>query len=772
MKSYVFIVLLLFIATINNVNASNIFSISGTITDAETGETLIGATIRVEQNQNLGAISNKYGFYSLTLEEGNYDIIIRYVGYKSLSKKVLVSKSEAINFSLLPDSKLTDEVIVSADRDNQSIISSDIGIKKIEISEIERIPVLLGERDLMKTLQLTPGVKSIGEGNGGMYVRGGDNSQNLIILDEAVVYNASHLLGFFSTFNSDAIKDITLYKGTAPAEFGGRLASVLDIKMNEGNMKEYKVSGGIGLISSRLNIEGPIEKDRGSFLITGRRTYADLVYNAIQGTENQLYFVDLNAKGNYIIGDNDRVFISGYYGRDFVSFSDRFGIDWGNATGTLRWNHIWSNNLFSNTSLIYSDYDYQVQVLGEADKFNLKSVIQNLTFKHEFQYFLNNQHVFEFGINSIYHSIIPGQVENIEDTVVANVTLKEKIALENALYLSGTWKPSDRWNINYGVRVNFFNLFGPGNFYKYNPYGEVIDTLVFQSNESVQSYINPEPRLNAAYIIDDENSIKLSYTRFTQNLHLISNSTSTTPTDLWIPSSQNVKPEISDQLSFGYFKNLHNNEYELSVETYYKWMQNQLDLKNGAEIRANQFIEGEQLSGDGRAYGFEFFMKKKTGKLSGWIGYTYSKSEKRIQGINESNWYPAKQDIVHDVSLVGIYEYNEKWSFSATWVYNTGNAVTFPSGKYEINQNVQYYYTERNGYRMPEYHRLDLGATLYLSKSKSFESSLSFSIYNVYGRKNAYTIEFEVDPNDPSKTQAVKTYLFTYVPSISYNFKF
>ncbi len=513
-------------------------------------------------------------------------------------------------------------------------------------------------------------------------------------------------------------------------------------------------------------------KDRGSFLVTARRTYADLIYNAIEGTENELYFYDLNAKGNYKITDDDKIFISGYYGRDYVSFSDRFGIDWGNATGTLRWNHIWSNKLFSNTSLIYSDYDYKVQVNGEADKFNISSVIQNLTFKQEFQYFLNNEHIFEFGINSIYHSIIPGQVENTGDTVINTVKLNEKIAWENALYLSGTWKPSDRWNINYGVRVNFFNLLGPGQFYNYNDIGEVQDTLNYLSNETVQQYINPEPRLNAAYIIDESNSVKLSFTRNTQNLHLISNSTSSTPTDLWIPSSQNVKPEISDQLSFGYFRNFNDNEYELSLETYYKWMQNQLDLKNGAEIRANELIEGELLFGDGRAYGLEFLLKKKTGKLTGWIGYTYSSTEKKINGINDNNWYPAKQDIIHDISLVGIYEYNEKWTFSATWVYNTGNAVTFPSGKYDVNNNVQYYYTERNGYRMPEYHRLDVGATLYLSKDDNFESSLSFSIYNVYGRKNAYTIEFEVDPKDPTKTQAVKTYLFTYIPSISYNFKF
>lgn len=747
-------------------------SVSGTITDASTGETLIGATVRVKELPKKGAISNKYGFYSIDLPKGVYNIYVSYIGYHKYEHKHEFTEDMSINIKLNTESTLTGEVLVLSERDNNNITSTNIGIEKISIAEIASIPILFGERDIMRTLQLTPGVKSIGEGNGGMYVRGGDNSHNLIILDEAVVYNANHLLGFFSTFNSNAIKDITLYKGTSPAEYGGRLASVLDIRMNDGNNQEYKIGGGIGIISSKLEVEGPIVKDKGSFLIAGRRTYADLVYNAIAGTDNFLYFYDVNAKANYSLDDYNKIFISGYTGRDAIGMNDRFGIDWGNITGTLRWNHIWSKKLFSNTSLIYSDYDYKVKILNDANEFSISSVIKNITFKQDFEYFLNTDLTIKFGLNSTYNSIIPGQVEFTEDVDINLKSLEDKNAFENAVFISTIFKPSALLTFEAGFRLNYFNLIGPGTFYNYDQEGVASDSSYYEDYKNVYSYLNLEPRINISYIISEHNSLKFAYSRNSQNLHLISNSTSSTPTDLWIPSSQNVKPEIGDQISVGYFHNLFDNSYEISVESYYKYMQNQIDLKNGAEIRSNEYIEGELLSGIGRAYGLEVMIKKRYGKLTGWLGYTFSRTEKLIEGINNDNWYPAKQDITHDISIVGMYELNERWTISATWVYNTGNAVTYPSGKYIINDNVQFYYTERNAYRMPDYHRLDLGATYILKKDDSFESSLSFSIYNAYGRKNAYTIEFEVDPNDPNKTQAVKTYLFTFVPSITYNFKF
>lgn len=763
----------IFVSLTMTILASGKHSISGTISDISNGESLVGSTVLVKELQGVGVSSNAYGYFSLTLPEGKFTLVISYLGYKTVEIPVAFSENKQYNVRLTPDTQQLNDFEISAQSKNNNIISTQMGAEKLEIKEISKIPVLFGEADILKTLKLTPGIKSIGEGNGGMYVRGGNNSQNLILMDEATVYNADHLLGFFSTFNSDAIKDIQMFKGTAPAEYGGRTSSVLDVKMKEGNNQNYHVGGGIGLISSRLSVEGPIVKDKSSFLITGRRTYADLFLKLSPDeliNNNQLYFYDLNMKANYIINDKNRLYLSGYFGRDVFKFQDRFGINWGNSTGTLRWNHIWNEKLFSNTSVIYSDFDYNIDILQDAG-FTLKSIIKNWNFKQEFQYYLNNKNTMSFGLNSIYHTIIPGQLELADSSKIQPLVLQKKYALDNALYFNNEWKPFYNLNISYGLRWSLYQLLGPGDFFTYLN-GEVSSTTTYSKGQIVKTYSNLEPRLNIAWILSDRNSIKTSYTRNTQNLHLISNSTSTMPTDLWIPSSNNVKPEIGDQLSIGYFRNFKNDRYQLSSEIYYRWMHNQIDLKNGADINANDKIEGELLFGKGRAYGIELLLKKKQGKLTGWIGYTYSRTERLIDGINNNLWYPAKQDIKHDISVVAIYDFNKKWSASASWVFNTGSAVTFPSGKYLINGNIQYYYTERNGYRMPDYHRLDIGVTRLLKKTKKFESSLNFSVYNAYGHKNPFSIDFEQDENNPAKTNAVMTYLFTYVPSVTYNFKF
>ena len=753
--------------------AQNKFTISGSVTDSGSGEMLIGANISIKELPEKGVVTNHYGYYSLTLPKGKLTVIVGYLGYKNYEKQLELTENKLINIKLETDSKVLSGVEVYGKQKNNNITSTEIGMEKLEIKETLKIPVLFGEADIMKTLKLTPVIKSVGEGSGGMYVRGGTNSQNLILLDEATVYNADHLLGFFSTFNSDAIKDIEMYKGTAPAEYGGRISSVLDVKMNEGNNQTYHVGGGIGLISSRLNVEGPIVKNKGSFLVSARRTYADLFLKLSKDTlinNNQLYFYDLNAKANYCIDDKNRIYFSGYLGRDVFKFNNRFGINWGNVTGTLRWNHIWNEKLFSNTALIYSDYDYKVSISGSRS-FSLTSIIKDWNLKHDFEYFINSENTLTFGLNCIYHTITPGQLET-SDTLTTPFHLQNKFALENALFISDAWKPTNKLSINMGLRLVSFNLLGPGDFYSY-AYGQLSDTTHYAAGKIVKPiYLNLEPRFNMAYILNESNSLKASYARFTQNLHQVSNSTSSTPTDIWIASSKNVKPEIGDQVSLGYFGNFKNNQYQFSAEVYYKWMQNQVDLKNGAEIQANEHIEGELLFGEGRAYGLELLLKKKFGKLSGWAGYTFSRTERKIDGINNGNWYPARQDITHDFSIVGIYDINKKWTVSATWVFNTGNAVTFPSGKYLIDGKIQFYYTERNGYRMPDYHRLDLGATYTLKKTKKFESSLNFSVYNAYGHKNAYSIDFVQDKNDPTKINAVMTYLFTYVPSITYNFKF
>lgn len=748
-------------------------TISGTVSDASTGETLIGASVTVAELPGTGVTTNSYGYFSLTLPDGKYNFEFSYLSYNSKIINLNLVENKQVVVKLEPSSTELQDIIITARSKNHNITSTEIGMEKLEVKQISKIPVIFGEADIMKTLKLTPGIKSAGEGSGGFFVRGGSSSQNLILLDEATVYNADHLLGFFSTFNSDAINNIQMYKGTAPAEYGGRISSVLDVKMNDGNNQSHHVGGGIGLISSRLNLEGPIVKDKGSYLLTGRRTYADLFLklssdDLING--NKLYFYDFNAKANYRINNKNRIYLSGYYGRDVFDFQDRFGINWGNLTATLRWNHVWDEKLFSNTSVIYSNYDYKVNVLQDAG-FSLKSIIKNWNFKQEFQYFLNSSNTLSFGLSSIYHTILPGQLETTDEAAFLPTKLQQKNAVDNGLYISNVWKPNAYININYGLRLSAYHLFGPGNFYSYNQ-GVVSDTTIFAKGDIVQTFFNLEPRLNIAYIINKYNSLKISYTRNTQNLHLVSNSTSTLPTDIWISSSNNVKPEIGDQTSLGYFRNFDKDRYQFSSEIYYRWMQNQIDLKNGADINANELIEGELLFGVGRAYGLEILLKKNTGKLTGWIGYTYSRTERLIDGINNNNWYPARQDITHDVSIVGIYDFSKKWSMSATWVFNTGNAVTFPTGKYMINGNTKYYYTERNGYRMPNYHRLDIGATRTLTKSKTRESSLNFSVYNAYGQKNPFSIDFEQDEDNPAKTNAVMTYLFTYIPSVTYNFKF
>ena len=755
--------------------AQNKYTLSGNIKDAANGEELIGTTVIIKEIPNTGVTTNAYGFYSITLPEGKYTVETSYVGYKPFVQSIELNKNIKLNIEIGSSIQDLGEVEITAEKKNANITKAQMGVEKLDIQEIKNIPVLFGEKDILKTLQLLPGIKSAGEGNSGFYVRGGSADQNLILLDEAPVYNASHLLGFFSTFNSDAIKDVTIYKGGMPAEYGGRLASVLDIKMNDGNNKRYGVSGGIGAISSRINIEGPIVKERGSFLLTARRTYADVFLKLAKDTslkETTLYFYDLNAKANYRINDNNRLFLSGYFGRDVFGFDNLFGFDWGNSTGTLRWNHLFNDKLFSNTSAIFSNYNYKIKIGTGDEEFNITSKIQDLNFKQDFQYYINSDNSIKFGANIIRHNFIPGVISSGAASGVNNLKLNEKYAYETAAYISQEIKLKERIQLTYGLRANYFALVGPGNISTYDTEGNSIKIESFLRGELVQGYFNLEPRFSTSYTLNEFSSLKASYTRNTQNLHLLSNSASTTPTDLWIPSSNNVRPEIADQISLGYFKNFDDNKYEFSVETYYKNMQNQIDYRNGAQLIFNEDVEAEIISGTGRAYGIEFFVKKKYGKFNGWLGYTLAKSERKFLGINDEIYFPAKQDRTHEVSIVGMYDVSAKWNLSATWVYNTGNAVTFPVGKYTLDNQTILQYGDRNANRLPAYHRLDLGATLQRKKTAKFESSWNFSIYNVYARKNAFSISFRDSKDDPTKTEAVKLSLFSIIPSVTYNFKF
>jgi hypothetical protein len=760
-----YLLLLVGLLATSNSFAQN-FTLSGYIKDANTGEALIGAAVAVSGAPARGTVTNVYGYYVLSLPAGTYDFQVSYLGYTMLKQSLIMRASQKLNVELKPAQQQLKEVLVTGEADDQRLRQSQMGVEKMNIATVNKLPILFGERDVLKSMQLLPGVKAGGEGQSGFSVRGGNLDQNLILLDDAPVYNASHLLGFFSTFNSDAIKDLTLHKGTAPANFGGRLASVVDVRMKEGNNQKYNVSGGLGLIASRLNVEGPIQEGRSSFLLSGRRTYADVFLRLNDDfANNSLYFYDFNAKLNYRLTDKDHIYLSGYFGRDVFSFDDQFGINWGNATGTLRYTRLISDKLFLNSSLIYSNYDYNIGFSTSALDININSGIEDWNIKQELQYFASNTQQWKVGYNVIYHTVTPGLV-NAENTDISSL---QKRGLESAAYVSHDWKPTERFNITSGLRVSHFAALGGSNYYTLDANRTVIDT--FNPAGVAAQYAFLEPRIAVNYNLTTTSSLKTSYTRNTQHIHLVSNAIASTPTDRWLMTTNNVAPEIGDQFSIGYFRNFKENMYEFSVETYYKWMQNQLDYKDGANDQAT-VIDPELLFGDGRAYGLEWLFRKNKGRFTGWLSYTISRSERRIDGINKGAWYAARQDRTHDVAVVALYEISERFNVSAAWIYQTGNAVTFPAGKYNIADQVVWLYTERNGYRMPAYHRLDLGATYQLKPKRKYSSELAFSLYNAYGRQNPFLINFEQSATNPNRTVAVQTALFRWVPAVSWNFKF
>lgn len=751
------------------------FSISGTITDAKNGEDLFGATVAVKELSNTGAQANVYGFYSLSLDKGEYTLVYRYSGYDDVEKKIVLDKNLTINLELRVslDVQQLDEVVISSKKGNENITSAQMEVTRLDPKSIETIPILFGEQDVMKTLQLTPGVKGAGEGNAGFFVRGGGADQNLILLDESTVYNASHLLGFFSVFNSDAIKDVALYKSGIPAEYGGRASSVMDVRMRDGNNKKFGASGGIGLISSRLTVEGPIVKDKGSFIISGRRSYADLFLNFapdenLRGTT--LFFYDLNMKANYKISEKDRIFISGYFGRDNFKLGDDFGFDWGNATGTLRWNHIFSDKLFSNTSLIYSNFNYQFSIGAGEDGFGIRSTIQDWNVKQDFTYFLNSNNTLKYGFNVIHHTFRPGILESGANVGFNQIELPSRYAAELGVYVQNEQKLSNRFSIFYGLRYSGFNMMGEGNAYEYDESGNQVSSQQYDSWESIQYYQGLEPRLSASYVLNESSSVKGGYNRIFQYIHQLSNTTTSSPTDVWVPSSNNVKPQIGDQVAVGYYKNLKNNDFQVSVETYYKWLQNQIDYRPNASLVLNEFIEGELVYGRGFAYGAEFQVKKTRGKFTGWFNYTLSRALRQFDDIDDGEVFSARQDRIHDLNLVLTYKMSDAWVFSTSFVYYTGDAVTFPSAQYSFDGFTTPFVDRRNGNRMPDYHRLDLGVTWYLKEKKRFEHSWNFSIYNVYARENAFAIRFRENP-DTGQTEAIQTALFRLIPSITYNFK-
>ena len=763
--------------------AQNKYTISGYIQDASSGENLIGVSV-YEKATFKGTTTNTYGFYSLTLAEGNYTIIFSFIGLKEQSLQIKLDKNIKNNIKLLSESILTKEVTVSANR-KKNIESTNVSQIRLDVQKIKQMPALMGEVDILKTIQLLPGVQSGGEGSSGFYVRGGGPDQNLILLDGATVYNASHLFGFFSVFNADAIKDINLIKGGMPAQFGGRLASVLDITMKEGNNQKFGGEGGIGIISSRLTLEGPIIKNKSSFIISARRTYADILskpFLSESAQNNGYYFYDLTAKANYTLSDKDRFYLSGYFGNDIVNFSapsGNFGIEipWGNTTAAARWNHLFTDKLFLNTSVIFSDYSFEMGATQQSFEFKLSSKVEDWNTKLDFTYLPNQRNSIKFGAQYIYHNFMPASISGSSgDVDFSPETIFKQYSNEAALYFADDFEVTDALKINFGGRYTAFTHAGNITF------RQMLENEFIQDEEN--QYRNFEPRVSARYKLNPTSSFKTSFSKNYQYIHLASMGGMSMPTDLWLPSSEKLKPTEGNQYTLGYFKNLGNNMFETSIETYYKDMKNLIEYKEGSipDDNANGRQDDALTLGNGNSYGVELFIKKATGKTTGWIGYTHSYTNRIFPEINNGKMFSAKYDRRHDLSIVVNHELSKRWTASAVFVYATGSALTIPTERFIINGNIFTQYSGKNEFRMEPYHRADISFNYTKNPNKKYHSTWNFSVYNVYNRKNPYFIYLDIEDTSTDgsgslesgglQAKAYQTSLFPIIPSISWNFKF
>lgn len=752
-------------------------SLSGNIKDETNGEALIGVTVSIKELKR-GAVTNNYGFYSLSVPKGDYTVEVSYMGYQTYSTKINLNEPLKLDVELKTAMTEIKEVVVTSQRRDANVTMNRMSAQQVSIATIRKMPALMGEVDLLKAVQLLPGVVSAGEGTSSFSVRGGGIDQNLIVLDEATIYNASHMMGFFSVFNNDAIKNMTLYKGDIPASYDGRLSSLLDIQMRDGNSKKFSGSGGIGLISSRLTLEGPIGSDKTSFIVSARRTYADLFLKLSSDKDinkNQLYFYDFNAKINHRIDDNNRIFLSGYYGQDKFKNSDA-GFNFGNATVTARWNHLFSPKLFSNYSFNYSRYNYGLQSsMSDESNFDWKYNMQDVSLRADFSYFITPENTFKFGYNAILHNLKPGTVKSKGGkTSYDNYILPDINAFEHALYISDEYQVSKQLSMKAGLRLTAFSSIGSGTVYNYDNNYNAIDSTVYKSGHIIKTFYRLSPRVGITYLLDNKSSVKASYARTNQFLQMASNSTAGTPLDLWFTAGKNIKPQTCDQYAVGYFRNFLNNELEASAEFFYKDMQNTIDFRDHATLILNKKLDGELRFGQSKAYGAEFQIQKNLGKLTGWVSYTYSHAERTIQGVNNNEMYLAPYDRPSTLYIVGNYELNEYISFGANFIYATGQPVTYPVARMEVGNVILPVYSKRNEYRMPDYHRLDVSLTWKpkQKKKRNWSGEWNFSVYNIYGHKNAWAINFVDDQDTAYKTKAEMTYLFTFVPSVTYNFKF
>ncbi|TDU40590.1 outer membrane receptor protein involved in Fe transport [Gelidibacter sediminis] len=767
------------------------FTLSGKISDQASNETLIGVNIIFPEVQT-GTVTNEYGFYSITLTEGTYTFQISYLGYNSILDTITVTKNRTLNFQMIESTESLQEIIITENVEKLNIRKPQMSVNSLSINTIKQMPVVLGEVDVIKSITLLPGVTNAGEGSSGFNVRGGAADQNLILLDEATIFNSSHLFGLFSVFNPDAIKDLKLYKGGIPAKYGGRVSSVLDIYQKEGNSNKFHLSGDLGIVSSRLLAEGPITKGRGSFLLGGRSSYAHL-FLPLFDIDSKAYFYDLNTKLSYNINKNNNIYLSGYFGRDVFNISDSFENTYGNTVLNFRWNHLYSDKLFSNLSVIYSDYYYGLAL--NFVEFDWTSGIRNFNLKYDLKHYISTTFKLDYGFNSLYLTFNPGEITPTSDSSGINpYNLIKKYAFENAIYVDAEHQLNTKFAMSYGLRLSTFhrlgqtelNLYDNDQAVRFNEdfqiyeTSEPIGTINYNRSDVIESFVNLEPRLALAYQLNDNASIKASYNRMSQYLHLLSNTSSPTPLDVWAPSGKYIKPQLLDQMALGYFRTFTDNKYSLEVETFYKDIKNRIDYIDGANLIANDAIEQVILNGKARAYGLEFLFRKNEGKLTGWIAYTLSKSEQKTPGrtrvetgINNSEWYDTPYDKTHDLSLTANYELNKKWSLSSTFIYQTGQPTTFPNGQYSYNGITIPNYEARNSSRLPSYHRLDIAAN-YTPKSntnKHWKGEWVFGLYNIYGRKNAASISFSENRNT-GVNEANRLALFGIIPSISYNFKF
>jgi S-methylmethionine-dependent homocysteine/selenocysteine methylase len=792
MKKNNFLILLFFLVFTVAFSQEKV-TLSGIVKDQKSNETLIGVTISFQNSTTTRtSLTNEYGFYSITLPKGEYRIEINSLSFDGFSEVITLESNTKKDLFLIEKSNEIEQVVVAGNSKKLQIDKPEMSVNKLTISQIKAMPAILGEVDVIKSILTLPGVTNAGEGQSGFNVRGGAADQNLILLDEATIYNSSHLFGFFSVFNADAIKDLKLYKGGIPARFGGRVASVLDIYQKEGNSKKFGMNGGIGLISSRILAEGPIVKDKGSFLVAGRSSYAHL-FLKLADNNNTAYFYDLNTKINYKLNENNNLFLSGYFGRDVFSLNNQFINTYGNSVLNVRWNHLFNDKLFSNASFIYSDYYYGLTL--DFIGFNWESGIKNYNFKYDFKHYVSDSYKLFYGANAIYYNFNPGRIEPIDaNSSINEKQLAKKHAFEPAFYIDAEQKLTDKLSVNYGLRYSMFYRLGEqtmnvyannqpvtydadlGIYEKATP----VDKKYYGKNETIANFGNLEPRIALAYTINDNQSVKASYNRMSQYLHLISNTQSPTPLDIWTPSDNFLKPQILDQFAVGYFKNLKNGDYTLEVESFYKMVKNRLDYIDGADLIANEAIEQVVLAGKTRAYGLEIMAKKNVGKLSGWISYTLSRSEQQTagrtpieSGINNGNWYKTGWDKTHNIYVTGSYKLNQKWSFGSIFTYQTGQPVTFPTAQYQYQGINVPVYSDRNQDNLPAYHRIDVSATLNPTKNKGrkWQGEWVFSVYNLYGRQNAASINFRQN-QDSGLNEAVRLSIFGIVPSVTYNFKF